>query len=257
MYGTDLQKMAGIVQETMVLLGAWSPGMGADELQAAAAERNLLGKATSSRVRDVVKRGFAKRYLRPNDTPARILKTLYDRRVDPAQLRQLLYLYTTRSQPLLADFVTQVYWRKVRLGIRELSNPEAQRFIEGAFGSPKLPRSWGDSVVTRIARGMTRTLVDFGLLHSRRGQTHDIVPYELSDFTARFLFQEAHTRGVGDTSILSLPEWGWFGLEQADIPAFASRLAASGHDFLFQYSGEIARFSWTYATMEEFLHAHG
>lgn len=255
-YTAGFQKIAGIIPETIALLRAWSPGMSAEDLCEKALSGNLLGKATSSRVRDVVGRGFAKRFLKPDEKAASRLKTIMESGADLPRLRQLLFLYTARSSALLADFLTEVYWRVVRAGYSQLDNTEVQRFIINAFGSGKLPGTWTDAVVQRVARGMTRTLSDFGLLAPKRSSTHEILAFAISDFTARYLCFEAHSRGVGDSGILRLPDWAWFGLEPAQVPPLISRLAASANDFVFQFSGEIARFSWTRSSMEDFLNAH-
>jgi len=254
-YASGFEKVAGMVPETVALLRAWTPGMSAETLADAAVAWNLLGKATTNRVRDMVTRGFAQRYLQPDDSPARVLKTLSEAGMDLSQLRTLLFIYTSRSSSLLADFMVEVYWRNARAGRATLGNPEVQRFIIDSFGTTKLPAGWADSLVTRVARGLTRALADFGFLRSRRAAVHDIIPWRMNDYTARFLCHEAHVRGVSDLGILELPEWAWLGMETAEVPGFLSRLSASSGDFLFQYSGEMARFSWSYAGMEGFLNA--
>ena len=217
-YASGFEKVAGMVPETVELLRAWTHGMSAEALADAAVARNLLGKATTNRVRAVVTYGFARRYLQPDDSPARLLKTLSEAGMDLSQLRTLLFIYTCRSAALLADFMVEVYWRNARAGRLTMSNPEVQRFITDSFGTAKLPTGWADSLVTRVARGLTRALADFGFLRSRHGAVHDIVPWRMNDYTGRFLCHEAHSRGVSDTSILALPEWAWLGIETAEVP---------------------------------------
>ena len=256
-YASGFEKFSGLVAETVALLRAWCPGMSSLALADLAIAKNVLGKAASNRVKDVVNQAFAKRFLSPDDSPARYLKLMVEKEVDLSRLREVLFLYTARQQPLMADFMTEVYWPMVAHGVREVDNREARRLITDAFGTPRLPNRWSDSMVQRVAQGMTRALSDFGFLSSRRSGKLDTIPYVISNFAGRFICAEAHFSGTGDTSILRIPEWSWFGLSVSEVPRLLSGLAASGSDFLFQYSGEIARMSWQHKSMEGFLDAQG
>src|SRR5690606_8684153 len=73
-YSTAISKGAGMIEETRRLLEYWRPGEPLDDFTRRVQEDGLLGNSTAYRTRDVVRRVFAPRFLKPTDKPARILK---------------------------------------------------------------------------------------------------------------------------------------------------------------------------------------
>lgn len=255
-YSLELLKVTGMIPETLQLLQRWSPGMSAQELAQAAIPEGLLGKASASRVKDLVYQGFAKRYLRPGEHVARTLKNLVERGIPLTALRQLLLLYTCRQQALLRDFLLDVYWPKSREGRSVVTADDIRGFILSAFGTERAPRRWSEAIVAKLTRSIPKCLTDFGLLGPYRPAGRDILAFRIEAFTILYLAYEAHFSGVSDTAILFLSDWACFGLAGHEVVAEFRRAAATHDDFILQYSGELARLSWKHKTMEEFLHAH-
>lgn len=102
-YTIAISKGAALVDETIAWLGAWSPGQSADGLARIAAESDVLGKTSAYRVRDIVRRVFAPRYLRPDESAAAHMK----RFLDSSQSRQWIcdvgLLFSCRADRLLGD----------------------------------------------------------------------------------------------------------------------------------------------------------
>lgn len=73
-YSTAISKGAGMIEETRRLLEQWRPDEALDDFTRRVQTEGLLGNATAYRTRDVVRRVFAPRFLRPSDKPARILQ---------------------------------------------------------------------------------------------------------------------------------------------------------------------------------------
>src|SRR5690348_12506178 len=120
-YTTNLSKAQGIIPETYELLELWEPGMTGADLTSRVKEAGALGKPTHVRMEDVVTRGFARRYLIKDSKPALWLKRMLDRGASRACLRQLMFIYTARANPILHDFVREVYWRKNLTVMREIA----------------------------------------------------------------------------------------------------------------------------------------
>lgn len=66
-YTTAISKGAGMIEETRRLLEHWTPGESLDGFMHRVQNQGLLGNATAYRTRDVVRRVFALRYLKPTD----------------------------------------------------------------------------------------------------------------------------------------------------------------------------------------------
>ena len=204
-YTLELLKVTGMIPETVQLLKRWVSGMSAQQLAQVAIAEDLLGKASASRVKDLVYDGFGKRYLRPGEHVASSLKTLVESGVPLATLRQLLFIHTCRQQALLRDSLTDVYWPKSREGRSIITPDEIRGFILSAFGTGRAPRRWSDSIVARLTRLLPKCLTDFGLVGPFRPAGRDILPFRIEDFTVLYLAHEAHFSGAGDTPILFLP----------------------------------------------------
>ena len=74
-YAVRIAKGAGLIAETRDLLRAWQPGESAAVLAERVLQTDLLGKSTARRVKDIVQRVFAPRYLYPAECPALYLKS--------------------------------------------------------------------------------------------------------------------------------------------------------------------------------------
>lgn len=110
-YMTQLQAGLGLVNETKTLLDLWAPGMTANQLHQVALESGRFPNVTARRLRNIVVECFAPRYLVASGTPARCLKCLATV-ISTADLTQLLLVFTSRANPILGDFVRQVYWAR-------------------------------------------------------------------------------------------------------------------------------------------------
>lgn len=252
-YTAALAKGNGLVRETLLLLEIWEPGMSPGALAHRVLAEGLLGKATANRVNDVVKRVFAPRYLHDAGKPAYYLKTLLKEGVAPDILRQLLFLYTARANPVLHDFVIEVYWSKYAMGQQILDSTEARAFLESVYNQGKIPQKWNKTLTARVANGLCGCLADFGLLETKRKPRRAITPISISPLTSLYLAHELHFSGLSDASILSNSDWLLFGLQRLEVLRELQKVAP-GY-FILQFSGELVRISWQYQSMEEFLRA--
>src|SRR5215813_6769874 len=96
-YAVRIAKGAGLLAETRELLHAWQPGESAAVLAARVLQTNLLGKSTARRVKDIVQRVFAPRYLYPTGCPAVYVKKLVEKHTTGDWFRDLCVLYTARA----------------------------------------------------------------------------------------------------------------------------------------------------------------
>lgn len=253
-YSTELRKGRGAVAETLTLLDTWEPGMPGAQLQALAVERGLFGSSSAKRAQDLVSEVFARRYLADEGEPAGHLKYLLDRGADRAVLKQLMLVYTARRNPVLRDFISEVYWPAFAAGAAALNTDAAEGFLKRAAADGRIARPWSEVMRKRIAGDLLSTLADFGLLEDIKRQTKPIRSYRMLPDTALFLAHEIHFKGFSDNSILESPDWRLFGLAREDVVQQLDKVSRAGH-YILQYSGDLLRISWRYQTMEECLDA--
>lgn len=253
-YDTELQKAAALLDEIHELLILWEPGMEPVALTRLAMKQGSLGKISQSRVRDIVQRVFSRRLLKPSNMPARRLKVIIENELPYSFYRDVLFVYTYRAHTIMYDFLQEMYWPAFFAGREKIAGQELKNFISRKSGTDRLPNTWSDSVMARIARHLGKALASFGLFEEKRSPDRYLRHYQISKDLFRFILLEAHIDGVSDNNLLKLPDWRAFGLEMPEVVSLAQNVSSTGNDFLFQYSGDIVQFSWNFSSIEELLH---
>lgn len=252
-YTAELQKTTGALDELREVFYLWEPGMERNTLTQRVIESGALGRSSTTRAKDIVSRTFPRRFLLPDDRPARRIKAALEAGVDHTLFRDLVFLYTLRAHPLIRDFLVERYWPATSSGHTEILGSEIVAFLEDVAGTERMPEPWSTSVMQRVSRNLGKTLTDFGFFEDRRSPIRRIRYWSASTFLFGYILVEGHEDGVSDTSLLELPAWAAMGMERHDVVDRCSRLSGSTGPFQFQYAGDIARFSWRYRTTEEYL----
>ena len=248
-YTTQLQAGLGLVAETRRLLESWEPGMvGQDLLQQSLASGHFP-TMSARRLRNIIIEAFAPRYLANDAQPAQILKILLGR-VQPVDWRQLLFLFTCRANPILADFVRDVYWTRYAAGSQLVTKGETTGFVRRAVALGRTSTRWSESTIIRISRYLLGSCTDFGLLGPMKADARGIIPFRITPITISILAHDLHFRGLGDNAVIRHDDWGLFGLEPQDILQEMKRLALRG-EFIVQSAADITQIGWKYQSMED------
>ncbi|MDB6175050.1 MAG: putative inner rane protein [Chthoniobacteraceae bacterium] len=253
-YNTNLSKAQGLIPETFELLALWEPGMTPIQLKSQVQSTGALGKATETRVNDIVTRGFAQRYLIEGGKPAAWLKRMLADQVSRSALRQIILIFTARHNPVLHDFLTSTYWSKVFAGSGEITKADTREFLERAASEGRIQPRWADSIMERVTRYLLGTLEDFQMIEENRTGRRLTRPLTIHPETVRFLAHDLHFRGIDDRDLPAHPDWGLFGLMPADVIAHLEKEAARGH-MQVQNAGQILRIEWKYSDMDHTLDA--
>ena len=247
-YTTNLQAGLGLVGETKALLEIWQSGMSVSQLNQKALDSGRFPQMTARRLRNLVAEGFAPRYLVDSGTPARHLKRMISH-LTTAELNQMLLLFTSRVQAILADFIRNVYWSRYTRGYSEITNADAKSFVEEAIREGKTSERWSASTIQRVGTYLTRCCADFGLLDSGGRSARRILPFRISDKAATYLAYDLHLKGLGDNAVLNHEDWSLFGLTKFDVLELMKRLSLRGL-MVVQAAGEVVRLNWKFQNME-------
>ena len=247
-YTTKLQAGLGLVEETKALVDLWAPGMSVGQLQRAALESGRFPAVTARRLRNIVGECFAPRYLVRGGDPVLRLKQLAPR-LPNVELAQLMLLYTCRANPILADFVRQVYWPRYAGGYNEISNEIARRFVERAIDDGKTGKRWSETTIQRVSAYLTGCCADYGLLASGLKSNRRILSFRIAASVAAYLAYDLHLAGVPDNAMLAHEDWHLFGLSRGDVLEEVKRLSLKGW-LILQSAADVIRISWTHPNME-------
>lgn len=247
-YTTQLQAGLGLVDETKTLLDLWSPGMTANHLHQVALESGRFPTVTARRLRNIVVECFAPRYLVAGGAPAKHLKQLYST-ISTADLTQLLLVFTSRANPILGDFVRQVYWGRYAGGYTQITNEDARTFVERGIDDGRTSLRWSETTLRRVSGYLAGCCADYGMLERGRRSARRILPFRISSTAAAYLAHELHFAGVGDNALLSHPDWQLFGLAREDVLEEIKRLSLQGL-LIIQAAGDVIRISWKQQNME-------
>lgn len=248
-YTPRLNAGHGLVPETGRLLELWQSGMTPPDLLKAAMDSGAFPSMSARRLRNVVAEAFAPRFLIDDGGPAQFLKSVQGR-IAAADFRNLLLVYTCRANPVLADFIRDVYWTRYAAGLNVVPKVDAHAFVSRAVADGRTRTRWSDSTILRVSQDLLGACADFGLVGPMRGGGRVILPFRITPVVASFLAHDLHFRGLGDNSIIQHPEWMLFGLHPEDTLGEMKRLAMKGQ-FILQSAGGMAHIAWKLKNMEE------
>lgn len=251
-YTIALCKGAALVDETRALVQHWSPGEGIGQFVDRVLGENILARSTAYRTKDIVRRVFARRFLRPTDKPARRLKKLMGSTLPRNVFTEMLFLYAARADRLLYDFTTQVFWPACRRGRSVLTTDDVVAFLAEAAERGHIEQPWSAKVQVKIARGLLSTLRDIGFLREARRGHREIVSYHLSDEGVVYLAYDLHETGLSDSAMWDHSDWQLFGLDRGRV---LGRLDNLGEEegMLVQRAGSVVRITWKYQSVEELI----
>jgi hypothetical protein len=247
-YNSNLLKGTGLIQEMMVLIEAYKSPESSFDFQKRVKEQSLLSKSTEKRVVDIVRSVFANRFLNYEIDVPGALKSMRDNYASFDVIIQLFYLYTCRANPILTDFIKEVYYPYSLKGYQKINTNDPKDFIRNALSDGRIPNSWSESTIVKVSEHIIATLIDFKLIDSGK----NIIPFRLIDLTANYIAHELHFRGYTDNEIWKNEGWQLYGLMPNEVIQILERLSYQGA-FIFQFSGELLSVSWKNKSMEEFV----
>jgi hypothetical protein len=252
-YTTQLQAGLGLVPETQKLLAVWRDGMDGQDLLKAALASGEFPTLAARRLRNIIIEAFCPRYLVDNAAPAKLLKSTQSE-ITREDFRSLCFIFTSRANAILADFIRKIYWPRYAAGRVSISKRDSLEFVSAAVLNARTTSRWSESTIIRVARYLLGACADFGLLGSTTGEDRPISNFRISSNVASILAHDLHFRGLGDNAILQSPDWSLFGLESDDVLAELRRLSLR-RELILQSAAGVTHVAWKHKSMEELADA--
>lgn len=246
-YTSKIIKAGALLPDSKTLLAHWDVAASVQENVERLRRENVFGKASRSRVEDILAI-FRQRFL-TEESVTSALVLLVKRRFPAASLDRILYYFAAKADPLLHDVVTEVLVPLHSDGIDSVDVVALKRPLKKWVNEGKTNGQWSDPTVVRIAQGLLSALRDFGVLQGavKKRIAPAFLPVEAFAFLM-FYFKQHQPSGV---RLLELADWNLFFLHREAVERFL--FEAHQHDLLeYHVAGSVTRLTFPANTLEEY-----
>lgn len=247
MLNTHLLKGGAVLEDMRILVRSWDDSRSSKESKIEVVDRNILGKKTRKRAKDVYEYCFVPRFIKGDPAQAwKLVRVLEDKNLPLDLLKPVYYWITARSEPIIYKFVVEKIFPKSKEIATFVNMDETMHWIKDSL--LKKERRWSDSVIERIASGLLSTLRDFGILTGKVKK--QIAPVYLPIESFSYIAFILHRLGVSAERLISHSDWKLFLL----TPQSVEHLFLEAHRMKllqFNAAGNIYRIEFYATTPEE------
>ncbi len=246
-YSSKIIKAGALIGDTKTLLAHWDVTASVAENINRVQRDNLFGKASRSRVEDILAI-FRQRYL-TEESITRALVTLVRGKFPTADLERLLYFHSARADQLLHDAVTEILVPMQARGLVDINTQSFQRSLAKWVEEGKTTGRWSEPTITRISQGLLSALRDFGVLQGAVNKQIAPAYLPIKSFAYVVFFLKQHQ--PSGAKLIELPDWKLFFLSREGV----ERLLFEAHQCqLLEYhvAGSVTRLTFPAETLEEY-----
>jgi hypothetical protein len=248
-YSSKILKAGSILAETKILLADWDNSVSVNQNLDRFRQSNILGKASRSRVEDILQ-VFRQRYL-VEEQVTKALVRLMKARYSADILDQILYFHAARSDPLIKDFVTEVLWPRYQSGRQDILVKDAENWILEKISRGSTIRPWSDNTIEKSAQGLMSTLRDFGVLQGLKNK-HLTPAYLRVDAFCYIAYYMSRLQPSGKR-LLESKEWQLFFLGTEAVEHLFME-AHQQHLLDYHAAGSVVRIAFLSESIEEYVH---
>lgn len=247
LYTAKITKAGALIGDTKTLLAHWDLNVPVNENIVRLHQENVFGKASRSRVEDILKI-FRQRYL-TEDSVTSALVTLSRSKFPTTALERLLYFHSARADQLLKDSVTDILVPMYERGLLDINVQNFQRSIEKWVDEGKMGSHWSESTVVHSVQGLLSTLRDFGVLQGAVNKK--IAPAHLPVEAFAYIVFYLKQHQPSGAKLVELPDWKLFFLSRDGVERFLFEAHQRG---LLEYhvAGSVTRLTFPAETLEEY-----
>ena len=248
-YSSKILKAGALLSDTKALLVNWDSTQTPSENLDRFRKENIFGKASRSRVEDILKI-FRQRYLN-EECVTKALIELVNGNVSAESLDRILYFHSARSDPLLHDLVTELIFPMYKDGLQNIYLEDVEVWIRKKIAEGKTRSSWSESTIKKSASGLMSTLRDFGILQGVRNKR--VAPTYLSTEAFSYIAFYLSKMQPSGKRLIEDPEWQLFFLSPQAVEHFFME-AHQLHILNYQAAGSVIVITFPAESLEEYAH---
>ena len=214
-------------------------------------ENDPLGVGTANWWRDLAKT-INRRF--DTDGRDRVLVELAQAGVAMDVWRPLVLWHMTRDEFLVRDFLTGWLADQHAGGTWRLRGSDVVPYLHALHGREgiQIKQAWSPSTTERVASGLLRMTVDFGLMTGTL--TREFVSYRLPDDAFLYLLHAATEAEANAHRMVHLDDWRMYLMSPTDVQRELFRLHQHGR-LRYEVAGSIAELRLPYRSAAEFARA--
>ena len=246
-YTSRIIKAGALIGDTKTLLSHWDVDVSVHENIRRVQRDNIFGKASRSRVEDILAI-FRNRYLTEKSVTKALVALVRQKFASPA-LERLFYFHSARADRLLYDTVTEIVAPLRESGLIDINVAHLQRSLTQWVDEGKTTGHWSKPTIARIAQGLLSALRDFGVLQGSVNKkiAPDYFPIEAFAYVVFYLKQHQPS----GAQLIGLPDWKLFFLGKESVERFL--FEAHQRELLeYHVAGSVTRLTFPAETLEEY-----
>ena len=209
-----------LIDETLAAFAQWDMDAPVGENLARMKEENWIGAASANWLRDVV--FVLSRRFQPADRD-RPLVELARAGCGPAIWRPLLLWHMTRDEFLVRDFLGNWLFEQYADGAYEIQVCQVAPYLKSLPAEARTGKSsWSEQTVSRVASGLLRMAVDFGLMVGTNPRR--FASYHMPDESFLYLLHAMAEKQPNARKIVRAKDWRMYLMAPDDVERELMRL---------------------------------
>lgn len=250
LYTSRIIKASALIADTKLLLAEWDQARPVAENMDRLHRQNILGKASRSRIEDILPI-FRQRYFDDPEVGGALVR-LAQGGAPASWLDPLLYFFTCQNDRTLRDLVVEVLYPRRLAGYTDVPVEVLLRALRDWVAEKKTTTTWGDATIARVARNSMATLRDFGVL---QGKVHKrLTPVYLPAPAFALIAHWLHTRTASGDRTLRSTEWQLFFLDVGGVERLFIE-ADQEHLLTYHAAGSVVRIDLPAGSLAEYADA--
>lgn len=202
-----------MIEETYSVFAAWDFAKSKRENLDRLRDENFIGASTSTWLRDVAK--VMNRRFEPEGRD-RELVMLAKNGCELGEWKPLLLWHITRDEFLLRDFLQHWLYPSFEAGAFRVRPDELHTYLRNIRKrGGTTEHAWTDATLKRVAAGLLKIAVDFGLL--RGSVVKEFASYHLPERSFLYLLHAIREERQSPRKVIDAPDWRMFLMRPSDV----------------------------------------
>ena len=236
-----------MIDEAYAVFAAWDFARSKRENLSRVREENTIGANSVTWLRDVAK--VLNRRFDPSGRD-RALVVLAQRGCDLEVWKPILLWHITRDEFLLRDFLVNWLFPAYDAGTFRVRPEDLNEYLRGiGKRGGTIEHSWSETTLKRVAAGLLKIAVDFGLL--RGSVVKEFSSYHLPERSFLYLLHALREEKQSPRKVVGAFDWRMFLMRPADVERELLRL----HQFRkleYEVAGSLVQLTLPCATSREY-----